>query len=603
MLPPKRTVTQLTVCADARMRSPSPSRRRAQSHTVLSLLSHPRSDRGHLRATSEYTGGLYKDRRHAKHDSKLAAYNSGDRLKVHRETSQEDMHGSFLIEESASEASDESSNSSEDVETQSATGFKSNLSSREEGVTFDELADRLLAQPTSKADNKFVAVFLALYRKFAAPGQLLEAIVQRFDYPERQHDACMIKTISQLRYLSILEQWVGTYPGDFAYEKTQRRMRTFVGKLSQCRIFSAAAKEMSAHIDAVKEDDDTNWAYCDRDRTSSTGEFRISLSSTASVLIDDPTFLDVAATPLEGDTKVLGGAEPDTSRSMSSSSLKSQHTANAETAQKQANLLQPIPRQRVTKIQWRALMEFSDEVVARELTRIDWIMFCSIRPRDLVRQVSLTKEQKAECKNLIYVNRMTDHFNQLACWVENFILLRDKPKHRALMLGKFMRIARKLREMNNYNALGAIIAGVKSSAVHRLAVTRELIPPAVGKDWMKLEILMAPSRSYSAYRLAWENSSAERIPYLPLHRRDLVSAEAGNKTFIGDEEDGKINWSKFEIMGEVIVSMQNAQGVPYKGSNEVGGDQQLKELILDVKLIKDEDVRLPFLFHVNYWSF
>ena len=237
-------------------------------------------------------------------------------------------------------------------------------------------------------------------------------------------------------------------------------------------------------------------------------------------------------------------------------------------------------------------MEYPDDIVARELTRMDWIMFSSVRPRDLVRQVSLTKEQQANCKNLSHVNRMIDHFNQLAFWVENFILLRDKPKHRALMLEKFMRIARKLREINNYNALGAIIAGVKSSAVHRLGATRELIPPNVGKDWMKLEILLAPSRSHFAYRLAWENSSSERIPYLPLHRRDLVSAEEGNKTFIGEEKDGRINWKKFEIMGEVIVSMQKAQGMPYKGLGGGGGNQQIKELVLDGKLTKDEDVSL-----------
>ncbi|RYD90915.1 MAG: HlyD family efflux transporter periplasmic adaptor subunit, partial [Sphingobacteriales bacterium] len=83
----------------------------------------------------------------------------------------------------------------------------------------------------------------------------------------------------------------------------------------------------------------------------------------------------------------------------------------------------------------------------------------------------------------------------------------------------------------------------------------ELITPAIGKDWMKLEILMSHTRSFSAYRLAWDNSSAERIPYIPLHRRDLVTAEEGNRTFIGDERTGRINWKKFEVMGEVIVGL------------------------------------------------
>jgi hypothetical protein len=157
-----------------------------------------------------------------------------------------------------------------------------------------------------------------------------------------------------------------------------------------------------------------------------------------------------------------------------------------------------------------------------------------------------------------------------------------------------MRVARKLRELNNYNALGAFLAAIRGTPVHRLQATRELIPPAVGKDWMKLEILMTPSRSYQAYRLAWDNSSSERIPYIPVHLRDLTTAQQGNSTFIGDEQTGRINWKKFEVMGEVIVSLQKAQGLPYRGLGSGRVGEQARELIMDVRIEKDEDVSLLF---------
>jgi hypothetical protein len=160
------------------------------------------------------------------------------------------------------------------------------------------------------------------------------------------------------------------------------------------------------------------------------------------------------------------------------------------------------------------------------------------------------------------------------------------------MLEKMMRIARKLRELNNYNSLGAFLAGLRSAPVYRLQATRELIPPAVGKDWMKLEILMNPSRSHATYRLAWDNSSSERIPYIPLQLRDLTSAEQGNPTFIGDEQTGRINWKKFEVMGEVIVGLQKAQGLPYRGLGNGRMGEQARELVMDVKLKKDDDVSL-----------
>ncbi|KAF2172529.1 hypothetical protein M409DRAFT_63188 [Zasmidium cellare ATCC 36951] len=561
------------------LRSSSASRRRAQSSAVRPVSPRHSGPLGHSRASSEYTGRLLKDQSHYRHDSTIAGHTSNDRLRVPQD---DQMNSSFFIEESASEASRTSSRSSVSGEQQALAGATpSSGSFSEQGATFDELVERLLAQPTSKADLKFAAIFLALYRKFAAPGKLLEAVVERFDALERGGVPQIFKTQTQLRYVNLLEQWVGWYPGDFAYPKTKRRLRTFISKLAELRIFASAAREISVDIENVREDDDTNWAFTDKEREISGDDARNSMSSTASTLIDDPMFS--MEHELSGSTINEDGSTDHLPK------FANQMMAHVEQAQRQAQLLEAVPRNPLSKVQWRALMEIPDDLIARELTRMDWIMFSSIRPRDLVRNISLSKDMKAACKNVVHVNRMTDHFNQLACWVANYVLLRDKPKHRALMLEKFMRVARKLRELNNYNALGAIIAGVKSTSVHRLGATKELLPQAVGKDWMKLEILMSPSRSYFAYRLAWENSSSERIPYLPLHRRDLAAAEEGNRTFTGDENEGRINWKKFEIMGDVIVSLQRAQGMPYTNLGGPKGNDQVRELILDVKLIKDEE--------------
>ena len=245
-----------------------------------------------------------------------------------------------------------------------------------------------------------------------------------------------------------------------------------------------------------------------------------------------------------------------------------------------------------------------DDFIARELTRIDWIMFSSIRPRDLVRHVTVAPSDRHRFPDLQNVTRMIEHFNHLAYWVTNLVLLRDKPKHRAQALEKLMRVARKLRELNNYNALGALVAGVQGSAVHRLTLTRELVPPAVAKDFMKLEILMGSQKGCFACRLAWDNTPSERVPFLPLHRRDLVFAEAGNKTFVGTAEgegrdDGssplpspvplgqrKINWPKFEVMGDVLAEIQRAQATPYSGFSV---NEEVKALVLDGQIIKDDD--------------
>lgn len=103
---------------------------------------------------------------------------------------------------------------------------------------------------------------------------------------------------------------------------------------------------------------------------------------------------------------------------------------------------------------------------------------------------------------------------------------------------------------------------------------------------------MGTQKSHFAYRLAWDNSFSERIPFLPLHRRDLVSAEEGNKTFVGDNKS-RINWKKFEVMGEVVLGIQRSQKTPYSHMHRYA---DIQRLILDIKLGNDEEVSNPFFF-------
>ena len=124
--------------------------------------------------------------------------------------------------------------------------------------------------------------------------------------------------------------------------------------------------------------------------------------------------------------------------------------------------------------------------------------------------------------------------------------------------------------------------------------TRELVQEKSQKEFMRLEILMGTQRSHFAYRLAWDNTSGERIPFLPLHRRDLVSAEEGNRTFTGEHGD-RINWKKFEIMGEVIVGIQKSQWTPYPIMHR---NEDVQRLILDGKVCSDDDVRFFSLWQI-----
>ncbi|KAI9665976.1 MAG: hypothetical protein M1821_003911 [Bathelium mastoideum] len=482
----------------------------------------------------------------------------------------------------------------------------------QESYTFDQLVDKLLAQTHFKTDAKFSFTFLLMYRKFAAPGTLLEAIISRFATMQNSDEPEFTKTTAQLRYLAVVESWVAQTPEDFLHPWTRQLLLQFTRKVGRDRIYTMAAKEIQARLESPINDDHSEaWPFSDADRPVPD---TMDLSSA-------PVASDASGTSSNSDkkkhqhslsTSTLTPTSSATSATSNNSNPKLSPTARAREL---AHTFMPTSRNPLSKVQWHALMAHSDDSIAKELTRINWTLLSSIHMRDTLRHMSLSpSQQKAltacltagtdkepdKLGSLVLLERQVAHFNFLAAWTANLVLLRDKPKHRALMLEKLMRVARKLRELNDYCALGALLAGLGSAAVARLVATRDLVPEPVRKDFLKLEILMSSQKSYAAYRLAWENSPDEKIPFLPLVRRDMVGAEAGSRTFLdgsakgeafGPGKAGRVNWRKFEILGDLVVGLQKAQSVPFP---RLPKNDEVRSLILDTKICQDDEVRWLF---------
>lgn len=526
------------------------------------------------------------------------------------DTGDSQAHRTFLNmeEESEDESNDEDTPPpSPDTEKLKAT----NSFGPDAGSTFDSLVDRLLSLPTNKQQANFLPIFLCLYRKFATPKKLLTSIVDRFQELDDSKTAPtpsnerlrsgreFTKVGEQLRYLQVVAKWTSEYPGDFADSQTKAKLASFIAELGGRRSFAAAAKEIGNHLAVAVADDDAAWAYRDDEDPRPPPDESIAqrLDGPMYSAFDDSSVDDFIVDSNHSSRDNLANSSPRHSGAPSntSSTTKTGNTSNQsliavtpiEDMRREAQTLIPIPRFRLTKIQWHQFMDTPDEDFAKELTRIDWTMYSAIRPRDFIRHVSMKDTNHAHSKALEDVNRMINHFNHLSIFVEGMILLRDKPKHRAKALEKFMSIAWKLRQQNNYNSLASVLSAVNGTAVYRLALTKGLVPENVLKEFMRLIILMSTQRSHAAYRLAWENSFSERIPYLALLRRDLIAAEDGNMTFIGPE-GSLINWKKFEIMGQITIGIQKSQERPFYFPVK---NEDVMKLVLETKILEGDMVR------------
>jgi hypothetical protein len=63
---------------------------------------------------------------------------------------------------------------------------------------------------------------------------------------------------------------------------------------------------------------------------------------------------------------------------------------------------------------------------------------------------------------------MINRFNLMSGFVVKEILVTDKPEKRAKVIQRWIEIAKKCRELNNFNGVMEILAGLENSSIHRL---------------------------------------------------------------------------------------------------------------------------------------
>lgn len=202
----------------------------------------------------------------------------------------------------------------------------------------------------------------------------------------------------------------------------------------------------------------------------------------------------------------------------------------------------------------------------------------------------------------------------------SLILAHDRPRHRVRQIEKFVDIAHRLRVLNNYSALRAIVAGINSATFGVGGEeTMELFRakcPEQGKNFKSFDVLLQQNRAHRAYRLALRNSKGACIPavcvtpfhpdihlYLRLHQcrevhlMDLVRANEGNMDF-NEADPTKIHWGKFNMMGRFIDTTTQCQ-VQCRNSSDYDFPERpaMAELLVRRPVMPEEVRGSLFLFN------
>jgi RasGEF domain len=128
------------------------------------------------------------------------------------------------------------------------------------------------------------------------------------------------------------------------------------------------------------------------------------------------------------------------------------------------------------------------------------------------------------------------------------------------VISHFIKIARHLKDMGNFNGLMEIMAGFENSAVHRLKPYWEAVPEKHMRMFEHVKEVMEPKKNYAAFRAYIKRVNPPTIPYLGMYLTDLTFMEEGspNKT-----KEGLINFMKRAQIAGVISDIQQYQQTPY----------------------------------------
>jgi len=248
----------------------------------------------------------------------------------------------------------------------------------------------------------------------------------------------------------------------------------------------------------------------------------------------------------------------------------------------QRRFTQPAPKPILPKnLQSFTFNDLHAQEVARQLTLIEFDLFKAIQPKELLNQCWNKKNKQELAPNVV---SMIKRFNDVSSWVTTEILKQaDNLKNRTTMIEKFIQIAQQFLELNNFNGVMEVLAGLQSAAVHRLKKTWAGVKKKSNEKFDEFKTLMSNRGSYKNFRHMLHNVDPPCIPYLGVYLTDLTFIEDGNPNTLN--ESGLVNFSKRRKIASVIRDIQQFQQTHY--SLEVVAP--LRDFSLSLEIMSEDE--------------
>ncbi|KAM9371069.1 ras-specific guanine nucleotide-releasing factor RalGPS1 isoform 3-T3 [Phaethornis superciliosus] len=201
------------------------------------------------------------------------------------------------------------------------------------------------------------------------------------------------------------------------------------------------------------------------------------------------------------------------------------------------------------------VLKVTPEEFASQITLMDMPVFKAIQPEELSSCGWNKKEKHILAPNIVAV---TSRFNQVSFWVVREILTAQTLKIRAEILSHFVKIAKKLLELNNLHSLMAVVSALQSAPIFRLTKTWALLNRKDKSTFEKLDYLLSKEDNYKRTREYIRSlKMVPTIPYLGIYLLDLIyidSAYPASGSIMGNEQRSNQMNNILRIIADLQVS-------------------------------------------------
>lgn len=380
------------------------------------------------------------------------------------------------------------------------------------GGSLPALVERLTTHE-STPDALFVSTFFLTFRLFCTPSKLAEALIDRFEYVA---DSPHMSGPVRLRVYNVFKQWLESNWRDETDHEALPVIHQFAeGKLANA--LPSASRRLADLVQRVTSSDSTLVPRL----VSSIGKTNSSISHYVPV-----------DTPLP--TPMLNKAQ-----------------AQALMAWKSGGHAPTI-------------LDFDPLEIARQLTMKQMGIFCSILPEELLGSQWMKKGGTGSPN----VKALTALSTELSNLVADTILHYNEAKKRAAVIKQWIKVGNQCLELNNYDALMAIICSLNSSTITRLRKTWDIVSPKRRELLKTLQAVVEPAQNHKAVRARLATHVPPCLPFQGMFLTDLTFVDIGNpatKQLQG--ADGRdmtvVNFDKHTRTAKIIGELQRFQ-IPYR---------------------------------------